>query len=83
METKDFHLVIVSPEQTLFDGKAESVVLPGEQGAFQILVNHAALISLLAAGDVKYVAGNELHTLRIAGGFVEVKNNQVSVCAEL
>lgn len=80
---KELHLVIVSPEQTLYDGKVESVVLPGEQGAFQVLENHAPLISSLVAGEVRCVAGKETQVFRIAGGFVEVRNNQISVCAEL
>lgn len=80
---KELHLVIVSPERTVFDGQVESVVLPGEVGAFQVLCDHAPLISSLKAGEVKYVAGTETQVCRIAGGFVEVRNNQVSVCAEL
>lgn len=47
------------------------------------MADHAPLISTLAAGEVKYVAGKETHSLQIKGGFVEVKNNQISVCAEL
>ena len=53
---KELHLVIVSPERTVYDGKADSVVLPGELGEFQVLVNHAPIISSLVAGEVRYVA---------------------------
>lgn len=80
---KELHLVITSPERTVFDGKVDMAVLPGEMGEFQVLVNHAPLISSLAAGEVKYAAGNETQSLKIKGGFVEVRNNQISVCAEL
>lgn len=80
---KELHLVIVSPERTVFDGMVETVVLPGELGTFQVLRDHAPLISSLGAGEVKYVAGTETQVLQIAGGFVEVRNNQISVCAEL
>ena len=47
---KELHLVIASPEQTVFEGKVDMAVLPGELGEFQVLVNHAPLISSLTAG---------------------------------
>ena len=47
------------------------------------MADHAPLISTLSAGEVKYVAGQETHSLQIKGGFVEVKENQISVCVEL
>ena len=47
---KEMHLVIVSPERMLFDGKVSQVTLPGELGEFQVLVNHAPIISSLVAG---------------------------------
>lgn len=80
---KELHLVIVSPERTVFDGVVESVILPGELGTFQVLSDHAPLISSLVRGEVKYVAGKETQVLQIAEGFVEVGNNQITVCAEL
>ncbi len=80
---KELHLVIASPERTVYDGKVDMVVLPGELGEFQVLVNHAPLISSLSAGEVRYAAGKESQSLAIKGGFVEVRDNQVSVCAEL
>ncbi len=80
---KELHLVIASPERTVYDGKVDMAVLPGELGEFQVLVNHAPLISSLAAGEVRYTAGKESQSLQIKGGFVEVRDNQISVCAEL
>ena len=80
---KGLHLVIASPERTVFDGKVDMAVLPGEVGEFQVLANHAPLISSLVAGEVRYAVDNESHTLQIKGGFVEVRDNQISVCAEL
>lgn len=80
---KELHLVIVSPERIVFDGMAEAVTLPGELGEFQVLPDHAPLISSLVEGEVKYVAGKETQVLQITEGFVEVRDNQISVCAEL
>ena len=51
---KELHLVIVSPERIVFDGTISSIQLPGEAGRFQVLHNHAPLISTLVEGDVKY-----------------------------
>ena len=80
---KELHLVIVSPERIVFDGMAESGTGPGELGEFQVLPDHAPLISSLVEGEVKYVAGKETQVLQITEGFVEVRDNQISVCAEL
>lgn len=87
---KELHLTIVTPEQTMFDGPVTQVTLPGEAGRFQVLPRHAALISSLVAGDMRYTAGDmrytaggELRSLRLKGGFVEVNDNNVLVCAEL
>ena len=76
-------LTIVSPERTIFEGKVTQVTLPGEYSRFQVLHNHAAIISSLVAGEVRYGIGTDTHSLMIAGGFVEVKDNEISVCAEL
>ena len=75
-------LEIISPEKTIFSGEAESVNLPGTAGGFEVLPHHAALISSLKAGEIRYtVDGNETK-LKIDSGFVEVNNNVVSVCIE-
>ena len=79
---KEMHLRIVSPEQTVFDGQVTQVTLPGEAGRFQVLYNHAPLISSLVAGRLTYTAGTDTATVQIAGGFVEVKKNEISVCVE-
>ena len=80
---KELHLVIASPERTIYDGKVDMAVLPGELGEFQVLVNHAPLISSLMAGEVRYTVGKESQSLQIKDGFVEVRDNQISVCVEL
>ena len=71
-------LKIVSPERIEFTGEVEHVKVPGTQGSFEILQDHAPIISTLGQGIVKY-DGNELPIL---GGFVEVQKNQVSLCVE-
>jgi F-type H+-transporting ATPase subunit epsilon len=90
-------LEIVSPEATLFAGEVVSVTLPGLNGEFQILSNHAPIVSLLQSGDVK-IEGNiaidedyaqKFSTdskgktiLSISSGTVEMKDNRVIVLAD-
>lgn len=77
-------LKIVSPEKIEFEGDVESVLVPGSLGQFEILVNHAPIISSLDKGKVVYaVAGGEKRSLDIIGGFVEVQKNVVSLCVEI
>lgn len=77
-------LKIVSPEGVAYEGNVESVSVPGSLGQFQILNNHAPIISLLEAGEVIYkdLAG-ERKVKTMKGGFVEVQQNNVNVCVEL
>lgn len=76
-------LRIVSPEKVMFTGEVDSVLVPGEKGQFEILSNHAAIISTLVAGKVEYGVGGEKKSFQIHSGFVEVKKNEVSLCVEL
>ena len=76
-------LEIISPEKMIFTGSVISVTLPGASGSFQILENHASIISLLVKGRLSFVTRqNELIELLIEDGFVEKNNNKVTVCLE-
>ncbi len=75
-------LTIVSPEKTLYSGEAELVTLPGIVGSFTILERHAPIISSLEKGTLVYRINGEDKELSINGGFVEAKNNVVSVCID-
>ena len=76
-------LRIVSPEKVEYDGAVESVLVPGALGQFEILTNHAPIISLLGKGEVVYTNADGKHSIVISGGFVEVQKNRVSLCVEL
>lgn len=78
----DLRLKVISPEGLAYEGKVRSVLVPGVLGQFEILRNHAPIISALEEGDVIYDDG-EKHTLSITAGFVSVQDNVVSICAEL
>ena len=77
------HLHIVSPEGTLVETTVSAVTLPGTLGPFEVLKNHAALISSLEKGEIVYVSEGAEQRLPIASGFVEVHDNQVDVCVEV
>ena len=77
-------LKVISPEKILFDGDVESVTVPGTLGEFEVLENHAPIISSLNAGKMMFVVSNEgKMEINIAGGFVEVQKNEVSLCVEV
>lgn len=88
-------LEIITPEANLFKGEANSVSLPGLDGIFQVLNNHAPIISSLKKGTLRFeikgeaavmsqnlaISGKEV-TLEINGGVAELNNNKLIVLAE-
>ena len=76
-------LKIISPAKIFFNGTVDRVLVPGEKGDFEILVNHAPIISTLVAGKVVYTINASQLQLDILGGFVEVQKNEVNLCVEI
>ena len=76
-------LHILSPEGTLVKADVSLVSLPGIVSPFTVLPGHAALVTALVAGDIRYVEDGSEKRLPIREGFVEVKDNQVKVCVEV
>jgi F-type H+-transporting ATPase subunit epsilon len=77
------HLEILTPEKKIFEGEVDIATFPGADGSFQVMDNHAPLISLLAEGVVEYkskAAGKD--SIRITGGVVEVLKNKVILLAD-
>lgn len=73
---------VVSPERTLFEGDAESVVAPAFDGEVGILTHHAPMLTLLGNGRLRVrTAGNE-RQFTIAGGFLEVADDRVRIVTE-
>ncbi|MCF8368408.1 MAG: ATP synthase F1 subunit epsilon [Bacteroidales bacterium] len=74
---------IINPDKTVFSGEASVVQLPGKDGSFEILNNHAPLISVLKQGKVKIVnTQNETLYFEIKGGVIEVQKNKILILAE-
>lgn len=77
------NLKIVSPEKMVYEGKVERVLVPGTMGAFEILNDHAPIISTLQKGTVEYGSAGSKKQLNIISGFVEVQKNKVTICVEI
>ncbi len=77
------NLRIVSPEKVEFVGQVDSVVVPGTSGEFEILTNHAPIISTLDSGRITFFDSEGEHEVKTTGSFVEVQKNNVNVCVEL
>ena len=69
------YLEIVSPEATLFSSEIDSVVLPGANGEFQILKNHASIVSLLKEGTIKIYTQNPLSLEELHSKIIHQKGN--------
>jgi F-type H+-transporting ATPase subunit epsilon len=74
-------LEILTPEKKVFEGDVSIVTFPGANGSFQIMDNHAPLISLLQEGTIEYKGKEGANKLKIKGGLVEVLRNKVIVLA--
>ena len=76
-------LDIITPDRKVFSGEATSVTFPGIEGQFQVLNDHAPLVSTLARGPVTIqTAGAGPQVFTVDGGVVEVLRNTVLVLAE-
>jgi F-type H+-transporting ATPase subunit epsilon len=75
-------LEIITPEKKLFDGKVKLVKVPGTKGSFEILNNHAPIVSTLEKGTIKVITDGDVQELfEIQSGIVEVKANVISILA--
>jgi F-type H+-transporting ATPase subunit epsilon len=75
-------VVVVTPERTLFDGRASAVVAPAYDGLVGILPRHAPFLSLLGTGPLVVRAAEGDRRFAVSGGFVQVVDNVVRLVAE-
>jgi F-type H+-transporting ATPase subunit epsilon len=80
-----FHFELVAPEKLIFSGEVESVVVPGTEGEFTVLKDHAPVISALRPGVVVIEQGGSSATQRlyVRGGFAEVAPSGLTILADL
>jgi len=79
---RTFNLSVISPEQKLFEGPAQFVVVPGHDGEIGILHDHAPLMALLGQGTLRIETESGVQHFHVAGGFLQVVDNEVSVLSE-
>lgn len=75
-------LEIITPDKKVFEGEVSSVMVPGSKGRFQMLENHAAIVSTLINGTVKVKTSAGEESFEVKGGVVEMLNNKVIILAE-
>ena len=76
------HVTVISPEQAVFEGDADSVVAPAYDGQVGILSRHAPFMTLLGDGDLKVRLAGATRAFHVRGGFLQVADNVVRVVAE-
>ena len=76
-------LKIIKPDSTIYEGEARLVQLPGTGGLFEIMNNHAPIISALAAGNIRVViSDSDTRLFPIIGGVVKCRSNEILVLAQ-
>ena len=76
-------LEVVTPDRSLIREEVDELQLPGSEGYFGVLPGHAPLLATLKVGELWYRIGQDKHFLAIAGGFVEVLPDHVTVLAQI
>ena len=75
-------LEIATPERLIASASVDYTEIPGKDGYLGILPGHAALLSELGTGALKYVSQGKTDTVTVSGGYVEVRDNHVRVLAD-
>ena len=76
-------LEIITPEKTVYTGEIKLIRVPGSDGSFEVLSNHAPIISTLTKGDIKIVTEDDKENhFEINGGVIEVRENKIIVLGE-
>ncbi len=76
-------LEIISPQKKIFSGEVKQVLVPGSKGQFEILRNHAPIVSTLAAGKIKIVSlDGEKTFFDIKSGVIDLKDNNIIILVD-
>ncbi len=76
------HVEVVTADRALYDGEADLVSAPGIDGRLGILPHHAALLTVLAPGELTIHLGDSEEPIFVSGGFLEVSDNRVTILAD-
>ena len=77
------HLEIVTPEKKIYSGHVKDVYLPGSEGEMGVLKMHAALVTPLVPGELRYHVDGKVEALAIGSGFAEVTQERVLVLTDM
>jgi F-type H+-transporting ATPase subunit epsilon len=77
-----FHFELVSPERLIFSGDVEQVVVPGSEGVFTVLKNHAPMMSTIRPGVIEVTTATGPSKLFVRGGFADVSETGLTILAE-
>ena len=75
-------VVVVTAEREVFSGEADVVILPGAEGELAILPSHTPLVTAMDPGELWIQDGDKEDALALSGGFMEVRNNKISILAD-
>jgi F-type H+-transporting ATPase subunit epsilon len=75
-------LRVVTPERPMFEGEADSVVVPAHDGEIGVLPRHAGMLASLGIGELRATTGSGVLRFFIEGGFVQVRDNRVTVLCD-
>jgi F-type H+-transporting ATPase subunit epsilon len=75
-------VAVITPSAIVHEGEADMVVVPAWDGEVGFLRDHAPMMALLGTGVMRITRGDDVHRFRVAGGFVQVADNVVSVISE-
>ncbi len=77
------HLEVLTPGKMVFSGEINLIKVPGSNGSFEVMNNHAPIISTLQEGDIKIITDdNQSQIISIKGGVIQVLKNQIIVLVE-
>ncbi|MGH7481363.1 MAG: F0F1 ATP synthase subunit epsilon [Longimicrobiales bacterium] len=76
------HVSVLAPAKLVFEGDADSVVVPAWDGELGILRGHAPLMALLGSGELRVRTGSAEQTFQVEGGFLQVVDDHVTVLSE-
>lgn len=75
-------VAVISPEKTIFEGEADSVVVPAWDGQVGVMRGHAPMLVLLGEGEMRVLSGGSEQKFYVAGGFMQVADDTVTVLSE-
>lgn len=78
----DLKVEIVTPQGIVFSDAAQSCTVPGAEGQFQVLKNHADMLAVLEVGKIRVNGKEGEKTLATSGGYIEIKKNYISIVVE-